>query len=99
MFSGILTIRNDEEWMRTRKATLALEELIKTMGDAFREKYSPRAPVELTYIVVSGYPLPVNLPLSLKWIFFCAADHKIRRWKASLFSIQQEKSQQFSEKD
>ena len=54
MFSGILTVRNDEEWMRTRKATLTLEELIETMGNAFKETYSPRAPAELTYIVVIG---------------------------------------------
>ena len=50
MFSGILTVRNDEEWMRTRKATLTLEEVIEAMGDAFKETYSPRAPAELTYI-------------------------------------------------
>ena len=54
MFSGILTVRNDEEWMRTRKATLTLEEVIEAIGDAFKDTYSPRAPAELTYIVVIG---------------------------------------------
>ena len=54
MFSGILTVRNDEEWMRTRKATLTVEEVIEAMGDAFKDTYSSRAPVELTYIVVIG---------------------------------------------
>ena len=50
MFSGILTVRNDEEWMRTRKATLRLEEVIEAMGDAFKDTYLPRAPAELTVI-------------------------------------------------
>ena len=54
MFSGILTVRKDEEWMRTQKATLTLEELIETMGDAFKETYSPRVPAQLTKIVVIG---------------------------------------------
>ena len=54
MFSGILTVRNDEEWMRTQKATLTLEEVIEAIGDAFKDTYSPRAPAELTYIVVIG---------------------------------------------
>ena len=54
MFSWILTIRNDEEWMQTRQATLTLEETIETMGNAFKETYSPRAPAELTDIVVIG---------------------------------------------
>ena len=43
--------------MLTRKATLTLEELIKTMGYVFKETYSPRVPAELTvltYIVVIG---------------------------------------------
>ena len=56
MFSGTLTVKTDEEWMRTRtrKGTLTLEdsEFIETMGDAFKETYSPRVPAELTYIVV-----------------------------------------------
>ena len=38
--------------MQTRQATLTLEELIETMGNAFKETYSPRMPAELTYIVV-----------------------------------------------
>ena len=54
MFSWMLPVRNDEEWMQTRKTTLTLEVLIETMGDAFRETYLPRAPAELTYIVVIG---------------------------------------------
>ena len=48
------TLLADEEWMLTRKATLTLEELIETMGDTFKETYSPRAPAKLTYIVVIG---------------------------------------------
>ena len=40
--------------MQTRQATLTLEELIETMGNAFKETYSPRVPAELTYIVVIG---------------------------------------------
>ena len=58
MFSGILTLKTDEEWMltRTRKVTLTLEdcEFIETMGDAFKETYSPRLPAELTYIMAIG---------------------------------------------
>ena len=58
MFSGTLTVKTDEEWMRTRtrKGTLTLEDsdFIETMGDAFKETYSPRVPAELTYIVVIG---------------------------------------------
>ena len=40
----------------TRKATLTLEDsdFFETMGDAFKETYSPRVPAELTYIVVIG---------------------------------------------
>ena len=45
---------DDEEWMRTRIATLTLEELIETMGDAFKETFSLRVPAELTYIVGDG---------------------------------------------
>ena len=52
MFSGILTVRNDEEWMQTRKATLTLGESIETMGNAVKETYLPPVPAELTYIVV-----------------------------------------------
>ena len=44
-------VRNDEEWMRTRKATLTLEEVIEAIGDAFKDTYLP---AELTYIVVIG---------------------------------------------
>ena len=62
MFSGILTVKTDEEWMRTqtRKGTLTLEDsnFIETTGEAFKETYSPRVPAvraaELTYIVVIG---------------------------------------------
>ena len=54
MFSWILTVHNDEEWMQTQKATLVLEESIETMRDAFKEIYGPRVPAELTYIVVIG---------------------------------------------
>ena len=56
MFSWILTVKIDEEEMRTRKTTLTLEELelIEAMGDAFKETYSPRVPAELAYIVVIG---------------------------------------------
>ena len=60
MFSWILFIKTDEEWMRTRtqKATLTLEDsdFIETMGDAFKETYSstPRVPAGLTYNVVIG---------------------------------------------
>ena len=58
MFSGILTVKTDEEWMRirtrTRKATLTLEDFNETMGDTIKETYSPRVPAELTYIVVIG---------------------------------------------
>ena len=56
MSRRILTVRNDDEWMRARKATLTLEalELIKTIGNAFMQTYSPCAPAELTYIVVIG---------------------------------------------
>ena len=50
-----LTVKTDEEWMRTRtqKATLMLEEMdfIKTMGNAFKEACMP---AELTYTVVIG---------------------------------------------
>ena len=57
-FSGILTVKTDEEWMRTRtrKGTLTLEDwdFIETIGYAFKETYSPRVPAELTYIVVIG---------------------------------------------
>ena len=55
MFSGILTVRNDEEWMQKQKPTLTLEESIETRGNAFKETCSPRVPVELsqlTYIQV-----------------------------------------------
>ena len=42
MFSGILTVKTDEEWMltRTRKGTLTLEDsdFIETMGDGFKVK-------------------------------------------------------------
>ena len=48
MFSWILTVRNDEEWMLTRKATLTLEEVIEAMGNAFKDTYLARAPAELT---------------------------------------------------
>ena len=54
MFSGILTVRNDETRMRTQKATLTLDELIETVGGAFKETYLPRVPSELTYIVAIG---------------------------------------------
>ena len=58
MFSGILTVKSDEEWMRTwtRKGTLTLEDsdFIETIDDAFKETYLPRVPAELTYIVVIG---------------------------------------------
>ena len=58
MLSGILTVKPDQEWMqtRTRKGTLTLEDwyFIETIGDAFKETYSPRVPAELTYIVVIG---------------------------------------------
>ena len=56
MFSWILTVKIDEEEMRTRKTTLTLEELelIEAMGDAFKETNSPRVPAELAYIVVIG---------------------------------------------
>ena len=54
MFSGILTVKTDEEWMQTRIATLTLKELIETMGNAFKEIYLPRVPAELTYIAVIG---------------------------------------------
>ena len=37
--------------MRTRNATLTLEELIETIGDAFKQTY---ATAELTYIVEIG---------------------------------------------
>ena len=50
MFSWILTVKNDDEWMQTRKATLILKDLIETMGDVFKETYSPRVPAELTYV-------------------------------------------------
>ena len=36
--------RNSLTWVNT---TLTLEELIETIGDAFNQTYSPRAPVEL----------------------------------------------------
>ena len=59
MFSWILTVKNDDEWMRTRKATLILKDLIETMGDVFKETYLPLVrrevvPAELTYIMVIG---------------------------------------------
>ena len=60
MFSWILTVKTDEEWMRirtrTRKATLTLEhwDFIETMGDAIKETYSTRVLAELTYMVVIG---------------------------------------------
>ena len=40
--------------MWAQKATLTLEELIETIGNAFKQTYSPRVPAELTYIVVIG---------------------------------------------
>ena len=64
MFSGILLVSNDEEWMRTRKATLTLDELIKMMGDAFEQTYSPRVPAELTYIMVIGDSSKLKLKAS-----------------------------------
>ena len=39
MFSGILTVRNDEEWMQTRKATLTLEDVMEAMGHAFNDTF------------------------------------------------------------
>ena len=54
MFSRILAIGNNKEWMQTRKATLTLEELIETMGNEFNETYLPGVPAELTYIVEIG---------------------------------------------
>ena len=58
MFSWILTVKTDEEWMRTRtrKGTLTLEDsdFIETMGDTVKKTYLPRVPAELTYIVVIG---------------------------------------------
>ena len=58
MFSRTLTVKTDEKWMltRTRKGSLTLEDsdFIETMGDAFKETYSPRVPAELTCFVVIG---------------------------------------------
>ena len=46
---GTLTVKTDEEWMRTRtrKETLTLEDsdFIEAMDDAFKETYSPRGQV------------------------------------------------------
>ena len=57
--------------MRTQKATLTLEELIKTIGDAHMQTYSPRAPAELSYIVVIGDRKRLELEefcLGISWL-------------------------------
>ena len=63
MFSWILTVKTNEEWMwtRIRNGTLTLQDsdFIETMGYAFKETYSPRVPVGLTYIVVCGELCPI----------------------------------------
>ena len=70
MFSGTLTVKTDEEWMRTRtqNATLTLEDwdFIETMGDACKETYLPRVPAGLTYIVVIGNSIKSELEESDK---------------------------------
>ena len=58
MFSWILTVKTDEEWMLTltRTATLTLEELeFRHILPALNtQTYSTRVPAELAYIAVIG---------------------------------------------
>ena len=57
MFSGTLTVHNDEEWMLTRKAKLTLEELIETLRSypPFREDQTTIKEEDGTWLVVTSW--------------------------------------------